>query len=186
MKLEGTYAIKSPRARLWKLMTDPEVLRRCVPGCQSLEANPDGSYKLVMKAGVGAIKGVYTGSIRLEEMREPEHYKMIVDGKGSTGFVKGAGTLDLAEQGGETAITYAGDVSVGGTIASVGQRMIQSSAKMMAAQFFTALEAEAAALTKAEETNEPVVPPKHGFFRNALRWLSGLIRRWFTRPQSSH
>jgi len=164
LKLEGTHTIRSPRARLWKLMIDPEVLRRCVPGCESLEANPDGSYKMILKAGVGAIKGVYTGTIRLDELREPEHYKMIVDGKGSTGFVKGAGTLDLAEQGEETIITYAGDVSVGGTIASVGQRMVQSSAKMMAAQFFTALEAEAAAVAKAEETNAPVVPPKQSFF----------------------
>jgi carbon monoxide dehydrogenase subunit G len=178
LKLEGTQTIKAPRARLWKLMIDPEVLRRIVPGVESLEANPDGSYNLVIKAGVGAIKGVYTGTIRLDEMREPEHYQMLVDGKGSTGFVKGAGTLDLAEQGDETVVSYAGDVSVGGTIASVGQRMIQSSAKMMAAQFFTALEAEAAAIATAEETNEPVVPPKHGFFRNALRWLAGLIRRW--------
>ena len=185
MKLEGTHTIKSPRARLWKLMIDPEVLRRCVPGCESLEANPDGSYKMIMKAGVGAIKGTYTGTIRLEEMREPEHYKMIVDAKGSTGFVKGAGTLDLAAQGEETVVAYAGEVSVGGTIASVGQRMIQSSAKLMAAQFFTALEAEAAAVAKAEETNEPHVPPKHGFFRNALRWLSGLLQsrlsRWLNR-----
>lgn len=177
MKLEGTHTIHSPRARLWKLMIDPEVLRRIVPGVESLEAAPDGSYKLTLKAGVGAIKGTYTGAIRLDEMREPEHYKMIVDAKGSTGFVKGAGTLDLAEQGEETVVSYAGDVSVGGTIASVGQRMIQSSAKMMAAQFFTALEAEAAAVAKAEETNEPVVPPKHSFFRNALRWLAGLLRR---------
>ncbi len=82
-------------------------------------------------------------------MREPEHYKMLVDGKGSTGFVKGAGTLDLAEQGAETVVSYAGEVSVGGTIASVGQRMVQSSAKMMAAQFFTALEAEAAAVAQS-------------------------------------
>lgn len=181
MKLEGTHTIKAPRARLWRLMIDPEVLRRCVPGVESLEANPDGSYKMNLKAGVGAIKGVYTGTIRLDEMREPEHYKMLVDGKGSTGFVKGAGTLDLAEQGEETLVTYVGEVNVGGTIASVGQRMIQSSAKMMAAQFFTALEAEAAAIAQAEATNKPIVPPKHSFFRNALRWLSGLLRSYLRR-----
>ena len=162
------------------MLVDPEVLRRCVPGVESLEANPDGSYKMSLKAGVGAIKGSYAGTIRLDEMREPEHYKMLVDGKGSTGFVKGAGTLDLAEQGEETLVSYAGEVSVGGTIASVGQRMIQSSAKMMAAQFFAALEAEAAAVATAEETNRPVIPPKQSFFRNALRAISGLIRGWFS------
>jgi uncharacterized protein len=169
VKLEGSHTIKSTRERLFALMTDPEVLRRCVPGCQSLEAGDDGSYKMTLKAGVGAIKGVYTGTIRLDDIRVPEHYKMLVEGKGSTGFVKGEGTLDLVEQGEETVVNYAGEVSVGGTIAGVGQRMISSAAKMMAAQFFTSLQAEAAALAKAEEMGEAVEIPKHGFVRNAIR-----------------
>jgi uncharacterized protein len=171
VKLEGSHTIKSTRERLFALMTDPEVLRRSVPGCQSLEAGDDGSYKMTLKAGVGAIKGVYTGTIRLEDIREPEHYKMLVDGKGSTGFVKGEGTLDLVEQGEETVVNYAGEVSVGGTIAGVGQRMISSAAKMMASQFFTSLQAEAAALAKAEETGEAHEPPKHGFIRNTIRMM---------------
>ena len=82
MKIEGSHTIKAPRESLYQLMVDPEILWRCVPGCQSLEAVEDGSYRMVLKAGVGSIKGVFTGSIRLEEMREPKHYKMIVDAKG--------------------------------------------------------------------------------------------------------
>ncbi len=172
MKVEGSYTIKAPRALLYQLMTDPEVLSRCVPGCQSLEANEDGAYKLTLKAGVGSIKGVFTGAIRLDEMREPEHYKLIVDGKGPAGFLKGEGALDLAEQGEETVISYSGDVSAGGTIAGVGQRLIQSTAKMMAGQFFTSIEAEAAAIAKAEESGEPFEPPKHGFIRNTIRKIT--------------
>lgn len=152
-------------------MIDPEVLRRCVPGCQSLEAAQDGSYKMTLKAGVGAIKGVYTGMIRLDDIREPEHYKMLVDGKGSTGFVKGEGVLDLAEQGEETVVSYVGEVNVGGTIASVGQRMVVSAAKMMVAQFFTSLQAEVDAITKAEESGKAYEPPKHGFIRNTIRMI---------------
>lgn len=169
MKIEGNYIIKAPRELVWNLLIDPEVLSRCVPGVQSLENVEGASYKLVLKTGVGAIKGVYTGAIKLEELREPEHYKMLVDGKGGAGFVKGIGTLDLSEQGDDTLVSYAGDVSVGGTIASVGQRMVLSTAKMMTAQFFTALEAEAAAIIKAEERGEPVVTPKQGFLRNTFR-----------------
>jgi hypothetical protein len=78
--------------------------------------------------------------------------------------------LDLEDQGETTLIRYMGDVKVGGTIASVGQRMIQATAKMMASQFFTALEAEA-------KTARGEPPPKHGFFRTALRWFSGWLRR---------
>lgn len=164
MKLDGSHTIDAPRDQVWNLIIDPEVLKRCVPGCEALETAGDNSYRMTLKAGVGSIKGSFQGTIKLEEMRAPEHYRMMVDGKGSAGFVKGSGALDLSEADGQTKIVYSGDVSVGGTIASVGQRMIQSSAKLMAAQFFTALESEAAAVTKAEETNEPVVPPKHGFF----------------------
>jgi carbon monoxide dehydrogenase subunit G len=152
-------------------MIDPEILRRCVPGCQSLEDAGDGSYKMTLKAGVGSIKGVFTGSIKLDEMREPEHYKMIVDAKGSAGFLKGDGSIDLTEQGEETLVNYTGETSVGGTLAGVGQRMVQSTAKMMAGQFFTAIEAEAVALAKAEEGGE-YTPPKQGFIRNTIRQIS--------------
>jgi uncharacterized protein len=170
MKIEGSHTIKAPRESLYQLMVDPEILRRCVPGCQSLEAVGDGSYKMTLKAGVGSIKGVFTGSIKLEEMREPEHYKMIVDAKSSAGFLKGEGLIKLAEQGEETLVKYTGETSVGGTIAGVGQRMVQSTAKMMAGQFFAAIEAEAVAVLKSEEGGQ-YMPPKQGFIRNAIRQI---------------
>lgn len=176
MKIEGAHTIKAPRALVWNLMTDPEVLSRCVPGVEALEAGSDGTYKITLKTGVGSIKGSYTGAIRLEEMREPEHYKMMVDGKGAPGFVRGAGALDLAEQEESTVVSYSGDVSVGGTIASVGQRMILSTAKLMTAHFFAALEAEAKAIIEAEEKGEPVQTPKQGFFRNTFRAASKAIK----------
>jgi uncharacterized protein len=170
MKIEGSHAIKAPRDLLYQLMIDPEILRRCVPGLQSLEAAGDDYYKMTLKAGVGSIKGVFTGSIKLEEMREPEHYKMIVDAKGPAGFLKGEGLIGLTEQGEETLVYYTGETSVGGTIAGVGQRMVQSTAKMMAGQFFSAIEAEAVAVVKAEEADQ-YTPPKQGFIRNAIRQI---------------
>lgn len=176
MKIEGTHTINAPRDLVWNLMIDSEVLSRCVPGVQSLAASEDGSYKMALKTGVGSIKGLYQGTIKLEEQRAPEHYRMIVDGKGAPGFVKGAGTLELAEQGDETLVTYVGEVSVGGTIASVGQRLILSSARMMTAQFFAALEAEAVAIVKAEANDEPVQTPKQGFLRNVFRATSKAVK----------
>src|SRR5262252_2570813 len=117
MKLEGSHTIDAPRETVWSLITNPDVLRRCVPGCEALESAGDNSYKMTLKAGVGSIKGVFQGTIKLDELRPPEHYRMLVDGKGSAGFVKGSGTLDLSEADGHTTIAYSGDVSVGGTIA---------------------------------------------------------------------
>ena len=170
MKIEGSHTIKAPRELLYQLLIDPKFLQRCVPGVQSLETAEDGFYKMTLKAGVGSIKGVFNGSIKLDEMREPEHYRMIVDGKGAPGFLKGEGSIDLVEQGEETVINYSGETSVGGTIASVGQRMVQSTAKMMAGQFFAAIEAEALAIVKAEESGE-YEPPKQGFIRNTIRQI---------------
>jgi carbon monoxide dehydrogenase subunit G len=170
MKIEGTHEISAPRQRVYQLLTDPEVLRRCIPGCERLESTGQNVFSATIRAGVGSIKGVFNGTVRMEDMRPPEHYRLAVDGKGTPGFLKGVGDLNLEEQGDRTLIKYTGDVQVGGTIAGVGQRMIQASAKMMAAQFFTALGAEA-------ESQAGLPPPKHGFFRTALRWLSGWLRR---------
>ena len=174
MKIEGTHEIRAPRERIYALLIDPEVLRRCIPGCESLEKTEENSYAATLKSGVGAIKGTFKGSVRLEDMRPPEHYRITVDGKGGPGFVKGTGDLDLEEKESATLVRYAGDMQVGGTIAGVGQRMIQGAAKMMASQFFTALEAEAK--TGAGET-----PPTHGFFRTTVRWFSGWLRRLFSK-----
>ncbi len=143
MKIEGTHEIKAPRERVYALLTDPEVLRRCIPGCESLEKTESDTYAATMKAGVGMIKGTFKGKVKLAEMRPPEHYRIVVDGKGGPGFVKGTGDFHLEDKDGATLIKYAGEMQVGGTIAGIGQRMIQGAAKMMAAKFFTALEAEA-------------------------------------------
>ena len=174
MKLEGTHELQASRERVYQCLTDPEVLQRCIPGCERLEKTGDNSYSATIRTGVGSIKGVFNGSVRLEDMRPPEHYRIVVEGKGAPGFVKGSGDLDLVDTKGSTTINYTGDLQVGGTIASVGQRMIQGTAKMMASQFFTALEAEAK--TAPDES-----PPKHGFFRTTLRWFSGRLRQLFKR-----
>ncbi|HVS21467.1 MAG TPA: carbon monoxide dehydrogenase subunit G [Pyrinomonadaceae bacterium] len=143
MKIEGTHELHAPRERVYAALIDPEVLQRCIPGCESLEKTDENSYAAILKAGVGAIKGTFKGNVKLEDMRAPEHYRIVVDGKGGPGFVKGSGDFDLEEKNGGTLIKYTGEMQVGGTIAGIGQRMIQGAAKMMASRFFTALEAEA-------------------------------------------
>ena len=174
MKIEGVQDLNASRERVYDSLVDPAVLRRCIPGCEKLESTGENAYSATLRAGVGSIKGVFAGHVRLEDMQPPSRYRMVVDGKGQPGFLKGNGEISLEEREGKTVITFSGEVQVGGTIAGVGQRMIQGAAKMMAAQFFTAIEAEA-----KTQSHEP--PPKHGFFRTALRWLSGLIRRKFSK-----
>jgi carbon monoxide dehydrogenase subunit G len=172
MKIEGTYELRAGRERVFQALTDPEVLARCIPGCERLEKSSENAYAATLRAGVGSIKGVFNGNVRLEDIQPPAHYRLVIDGKGQPGFVKGVGDFDLIDQNGATSIKYTGDVQVGGMIASVGQRMIQGAARMMATQFFTALDAET-------QTAADSPPPKHDFFRTALRWFSGWLRRIF-------
>ena len=142
MKIHGTHEIRSPPERAFAALIDPQILQRCIPGCESLEQTADNSYIATMKAGVGPVKGSFKGHVRLEDMQPPSHYRMIVDGKGGPGFVKGTGEFDLRECNGGTLIAYTGEMQVGGVIAGVGQRMIEAAAKMLAAQFFKTLDTE--------------------------------------------
>lgn len=136
MRLEGSYTIHADRETVWKLLLNPDVLARVMPGCERLVSNPDGSYSATMKMGIAMIKGTYQGRIEILDPVQPEHFRMKVDGKGSTGFVRGEGTLTFTENSGDTLITYGGDVQVGGLIASVGQRLIQGAAKQSLNKFF--------------------------------------------------
>jgi hypothetical protein len=152
MKIEGTHQIHAPRDRIYAALINPQILQRCIPGCQSLDRTADNTYVATMKAGVGPVKGIFKGNVRLEDMQPPSHYRMIVDGKGGPGFVKGTGEFDLQDIDGGTAIAYKGELQVGGVIAGVGQRMIEAAAKMLAAQFFNKLDSE---IKNAEQLSAP-------------------------------
>jgi len=143
MKIEGTQKISAPRERVFAALTDPKVLQKCIPGCEEMEKTGENQYSAKLTAGVGPIKGVFTATVSLADITAPSHFKLIVEGKGQPGFVKGAGELNLNADGDGTSIQYTGDINVGGLLASVGQRMIQGAANMMAGRFFNALEQEA-------------------------------------------
>src|SRR5882762_4382264 len=142
MKIQGTQKLHALRERVYSALTDPKILQRCIPGCESLEQTAEHTYAAILKAGVGSIKGTFKGEVRLEDMRPPDHYRIVVEGKGAVGFAKGSADFDLEAQDDVTLIRYSGELQIGGTIAGVGQRMIVAAAKMMASRFFAALEAE--------------------------------------------
>lgn len=136
MTLEGTYKISAPRDLVYKQLMNPDVLSHALPGCEKLTPNPDGSFSAQLKIGIAMMKGTYQGRVEILDAVAPERFRMLVEGKGSGGFMKGEGTLTLTEEGGETLITYTGEAQVGGLIASVGQRMILGAAKQNVTQFF--------------------------------------------------
>ncbi|MEP6741681.1 MAG: carbon monoxide dehydrogenase subunit G [bacterium] len=153
MNLEGSHTINAPRARVYASLIDPEVLQQCIPGCERLERTAPDTYAMTIRAGVGPIKGLFNGTVGMEDLREPEHYRLAVEGKGSTGFLKGSGDFDLHEEGETTVIKYSGKMQVGGMIASVGQRLVLSAARMMASQFFANLAKQTVKPTEQVKTN---------------------------------
>ena len=171
MKLNGTRTIPASQQKVWNFLIDLNQLAKCMPGCESLEEIGEHEYSGVIKVGVAAVKGVYNGKVKMEEIQPPFHYKLNLDGKGKQGFLKGSGTVDLVEQDGQTLLTYHGDVQIGGLLASVGQRMVDGVAKMMIGQFFTAMEAEIQALPDEEVKQGALV----NIWRTFVKWIRSIL-----------
>ena len=145
MKISGTYTLPLPQERAYEVMQDPEVLARVIPGCESLEKIGPDEYRMKMKMALASLSGAFEGKVRITEQTPPNSFRLVVEGTGRIGFVKGDGLLKLspAEAGG-TEVAYEGEAQVGGTIAAVGQRLIDGTAKTMIKKFFDKLAAEAA------------------------------------------
>ena len=139
MRVEGSYTFKADRRKVWDSLLSPEVLSSCIPGCERLEPTGDETYDVVMKVGVAAVSGRYTGKITITEKDELHTYTMRVEGKGAAGTIGGEGVLTFTDIEGETRVDLTGDAQVTGIIARVGQRFMGSASKMLMNQFFDCL-----------------------------------------------
>jgi uncharacterized protein len=167
MDMTGEYRIPAPREVVWAALNDPEILKACIPGCESLEKNGDEMVATVV-AKIGPVKAKFNGKVRLENPDPPNGYSIVGEGQGGVaGFAKGGADVRLAEDGADTILTYTAKAQVGGKLAQLGSRLIDGTAKMMAEQFFSAFSArvggDAAALVAplapAETVPvEPLVP----------------------------
>ena len=142
MKIEGSHTLVAPRQRVYEFLTDQVALAKLLPGCEKLEPAGKDTYQVRMKLGIAALSGSYAGTVKLSEQRPPEHLRLTVSSRGPGGVAEGDGTLTLREKSSKTEVRYAGEVKVGGMIASVGQRMLESAARMVIGQFFKNLEKE--------------------------------------------
>jgi carbon monoxide dehydrogenase subunit G len=140
MRMDGTYTFSAPRAAVWEALMDPTVLAGALPGGEALERVGENDYQAAMNVKVGPVQGRFVGKITLTDITPLQQYTMKVDGQGAPGFVAGEGTLMFEDVDGGTLLRYGGDVQVGGRIAGVGQRLIESTAKSMTRQGLTALD----------------------------------------------
>ncbi len=142
MRLEGTYTFSAPRSDVWAALMDPSVLSTALPGGEQMEQVGDNDYRASMNVKIGPVQGRFDGKIALTDIVPLQQYTMKVDGQGAPGFVSGEGTLFLEDNdGGGTLLRYGGDVQVGGRIAGVGQRLIESTARSLTRQGLAALDA---------------------------------------------
>jgi len=142
MKIEGKYVFRASQERVWDLLTNPRNLEKAIPGCERLEEREPGKFDTSLKIGIAAVKGTYTGKVEVADAEPPKRYRLIGEGSGSPGFVKGEVTIVLSRQNQDTLVSYNGKVEVGGLVAGVGQRMLGGVAKMMLEQFFNRMKQE--------------------------------------------
>ena len=164
MEMTGEHRIAAPRSVVWEGLNDPEVLRRSIPGCDTLEKTSPTEMTATVTAKVGPVKASFGGQVTLSNLNPPESYTISGEGKGgAAGFAKGGADVKLVEDGDGTLLQYAVKANIGGKLAQLGARLIDGTAKKMADDFFTRFAAEmeqragAAAPTPAPAA-EPAAP----------------------------
>ncbi|MEN3951355.1 carbon monoxide dehydrogenase subunit G [Iodidimonas sp. SYSU 1G8] len=137
MDMSGEYHIPAPRQRVWEALNDPEILGRCIPGCESIQKTSETEMSAVVQAKVGPVSAKFSGAVTLEDMDPPNGYTIRGEGKGGVaGFAKGTAKVALADEEDGTRLTYTVDAAVGGKLAQVGARLVSSTIRKMADEFF--------------------------------------------------
>ena len=175
MKLNGENIIQASRIQVWDALNDPSVLKETIPGAQSVDQSSDDEFKAVVEIKIGPVKAKFTGKINLTDVNPPNGYKIIGQGQGgAAGFAKGSAVVSLTELDPETTkLVYEVDAQVGGKLAQVGQRLIQSASKSLADQFFNNLQeyfnGDSNDIEDKQPSPELGAPARNVFFFNSQR-----------------
>ncbi|MEL6169707.1 MAG: carbon monoxide dehydrogenase subunit G [Pseudomonadota bacterium] len=142
MEMTGEHRIAAPRETVWQALNDPEVLQVCIPGCEELSKTSDTEFEAVVVQKIGPVKARFKGSVELINLNAPASYTIQGEGTGGVaGFAKGGADVRLDDDGGETILTYEVQANVGGKLARLGSRLIDSTAKKLAGKFFDSFQA---------------------------------------------
>jgi carbon monoxide dehydrogenase subunit G len=137
MEMSGEQLIPAPQKAVWEALNDPQMLKACVPGCESIESTAENEYRVLMVARVGPVSAKFKGRLILSDIKPPESYSLTFEGQGGpAGFAKGSAQVRLAAQGPMTKLSYDVKASVGGKLAQIGSRLIDAAAKKVADDFF--------------------------------------------------
>ena len=140
MDISATYVFDAPAERVWNTLMDPQALADCVPGCQSLEATGENEYQAVVNVGLGPVRGNFSARVAITDAQPFESYRLSLSGTSNIGFGSGDSLVTLEEEGGRTTVWVETQAQAGGTVARVGQRMMESAARTMLDRLFTCLQ----------------------------------------------
>ena len=182
MEMTGEQRIALPQQKVWEALNDPQVLKACIPGCETIDKVSDNEYKVAMTAAVGPVKAKFSGKLVLSDLDPPNSYALAFEGSGgAAGFGKGGAQVALQPQGNETLLTYKATATVGGKLAQIGSRLIDGVARKMADDFFArfnqlvATPAPDVAATPESTTPAVAVQPSHKKSVPGWAWVMGAV-----------
>ncbi|MGD8789251.1 MAG: carbon monoxide dehydrogenase subunit G [Burkholderiales bacterium] len=157
MEIIGEQLIPLPQQRVWEALNDPEILKACIPGCETIEKVSENQYKIVMTAAVGPVKAKFNGKLKLGDLNPPDSYSLSFEGSGgAAGFGKGTAKVTLSPDGDTTLLSYTAKANVGGKLAQIGSRLIDGVARKMSDEFFKRFNETVATTADAQTPEEPV------------------------------
>jgi hypothetical protein len=137
MDMKGAYRIAAARDAVWVALNDPEVLKKCLPGCEALEKTSPTSFEATIKAKIGPVSAKFAGAVTLEDIDAPNGYRIVGEGKGGVaGFAKGGAKVTLTAEGDKTLLAYDAEAKIGGKLAQIGSRLVAGAARKIADDFF--------------------------------------------------
>jgi carbon monoxide dehydrogenase subunit G len=160
MEIKGAYRIVAPRAAVWAALNDPDILRKCLPGCEKLQKESDTAFAATLKAKVGPVSAKFSGAVALLDLDPPNGYRIVGEGKGGiAGFAKGSAKVTLREDQGMTILAYDAQAQVGGKLAQIGSRLVLGTARKLADDFFKTFADMVAPGSGAEKLALPAKEP---------------------------
>ncbi len=160
MEMSGEQRIPLPQLRVWEAINNPEILKACIPGCETIERVSDNEYKVAMTAAVGPVKAKFAGKLLLSDLNPPNSYSLAFEGSGgAAGFGKGSAQVALTPDGNGTLLTYKASATVGGKLAQIGSRLIDGVAKKMSDDFFARFNSTVAPAAQAPAAQSPEPTP---------------------------
>lgn len=186
MEMSGEQLIPASQADTWKGLNDPEVLKACIPGCETIDRVSDTEYAIGMTARIGPVAAKFKGKLKISDLDPPNSYSIAFEGQGgAAGFGKGGAKVQLAPQGGGTRLVFQVKANVGGKLAQIGSRLIDAAAGKISNDFFNAFNAKMASLNPPAAAHEehtqdhpaPVQddPDKPNISDSTLRWLAATV-----------